>query len=690
MADARPGSTPAINLNEPQRLAAQHGNGPLLIIAGAGTGKTQTLVHRVAHLIASGIDPNRILLLTFTRRAAAEMLRRVDALLSRSKSSAAAPGQGLAQRVWGGTFHAIATRLLRMDGQFVGLDPTFSILDRSDAEDLIDLVRTDMKLGQAKKSFPRKGSCMAIYSHGVNAQLTVEETLKKEFSWALQHADELKRMFREFIDRKEASSVLDYDDLLLFWRGLMADEEGGAKVRARFDAVLVDEYQDTNLLQADILKRLRPDGVGLTVVGDDAQSIYAFRAATIDNILKFPNNFPGATVIKLEQNYRSTQAILNVANQVIAQSKSQFEKQLWTQRKEGERPALVTCIDEHEQADYIISRVLELKEQGVPLAQQAVLFRSSNHSMMLEAELAAKSIPFVKYGGLKFLETAHVKDLLAVLRLAENPRDDVSGIRVLRLLPGVGPAAAKRLMEELKTAEGNLDAWKQSKVPAATAEEWPALVRLFERLRAQPRLSIPMQVNLARKFLEPKIEENYDHAEPRLRDLEQLEDLANRFADRREMLTEVALDPPTNTQTLAGVGPHEDDHLVLSTMHSAKGLEWKYVFVMNAADGCIPSSMSTQTREEVDEERRLFYVALTRAKDQLEVGFPLRHFQRGSNSMRDRHSLAQLTRFIDNDVRALFRLEVPRSAQPASREESAEDRAKKRQGIRHGVGLIED
>jgi len=647
-------------LNEQQQAAVRHGDGPLLIVAGAGTGKTRTLVHRVAQAIDQGVAPGRILLLTFTRRAAGEMLRRVDGLLRQlaDASRKDAPGKRSrfhgSKRVWGGTFHATATRLLRAYGKSVGVDPAFTIHDRTDSEDLLDVVRTELRLAKTDKRFPKKRTCMAIYSHCVNSQRPLESVLADAYPWCGDYADELKRLFRAYVDRKESAAVLDYDDLLLFWHGLMEEEKAARKVRDRFDRVLVDEYQDTNHVQAEILRLLCPDGTGLTVVGDDAQSIYSFRAATVRNILDFPKQFSGTTVVTLEQNYRSTQPILDATNGVIALAKERFTKDLFSDRHAGETPQLVTCEDEDEQTDAIIRRILQHREAGIDLRRQAVLFRASHHSITLEAELARHNIPFVKYGGLKFTETAHVKDLMAILRLAENPRDMVAGMRLLMLLPGVGPAKARRTMEELIESGGDFNVWADAVPAKAAADIWPKLVKLMRQLTRASDREIAAQVHAARKFYAPLLEEKFDNAQPRLRDLEQIEQLSERFPDRAAMLSEIALDPPTTTEDYAGEPLLDEDYLILSTIHSAKGLEWEAVYVLHAADGNIPSDMATGKPEQVEEERRLFYVALTRARNWLYVCFPQRYFHAYRGRFSDRHGYAQLTRFIPKPVKRHF------------------------------------
>ncbi len=644
-------------LNTQQAAAAAHGDGPLLIIAGAGSGKTRTLVHRVAHLIDRGVDPGRIMLLTFTRRAAAEMLRRVDGVLREMAGDSKSRTRLASARLWGGTFHSVATRLLRVHGKAIGLESGFTIHDRSDSEDLLDVVRSELGLAKTNKRFPKKGTCLSIYSNCVNSRRPLADVLADDFPWCKDDADDLKRLFQAYVDRKEAGSVLDYDDLLLFWRGLMAEPKTGEKVRGAFDGVLVDEYQDTNCLQSEILKLLRPDGSGLTVVGDDAQSIYSFRAATVRNILDFPQQYPGTTIVTLEQNYRSYAPILEATNRVIAQSSERFAKNLWSARQGGERPALVACYDENEQADYVVRRVLEHREEGIDLRKQAVLFRASHHSMVLEAELSRHNIPFVKYGGLKFMETAHVKDLMSVLRLAENPRDLAAGLRILTLLPGIGPKKARQLMDLLE-GTGDFSRWTKVKVPTAAEPRWKAFIELMLRLGKTGDNEVAAQLHAARQFYAPLVEEKYDNTTARLRDLEQLEQLAPRFKDRATMLAEIALEPPTTSGDFAGPPTLDEDFLILSTIHSAKGLEWDAVYVIHAADGNIPSDMATRSPAQIDEELRLFYVALTRAKDWLYVCFPQRYYHAYRGKSSDQFGYVQLTRFLPTSLKDYFRCTV--------------------------------
>jgi DNA helicase-2/ATP-dependent DNA helicase PcrA len=653
-------------LNPAQQAAAQHGTGPLLIIAGAGTGKTATLAHRVAELIGRGADPRRILLLTFTRRAAAEMIRRTQMILRQKRAelpaTAAAAGLG-----WAGTFHAVANRLLRLHASSIALDPSFTVLDREDAADLLDLVRHQLGFAKTERRFPRKGTCLAIYSRVVNAQEPLGECLRHSFAWYAEWEPQLRQLFGAYVDAKRARHVLDYDDLLLTWWIMMSEPALAAQVGQRFDQVLVDEYQDTNKLQADILLRLKPDGTGVTVVGDDAQSIYAFRAASVRNILDFPSQYsPPAAIVTLEQNYRSTQPILDASNATIGLCKQRFTKDLFSTRKQGGRPLLVTVDDEAEQVRYVADRVLAEREAGVPLRHQAVLFRAAHHSDALEVELARRNIPFVKYGGLRFLETAHIKDVLAILRWAENPRDSIAAFRSLQLLTGVGPAGAGHVSEWIEQRGFDLRQLPEFTPGGAAQSEWPSFCQLMASLCAQVP-AWPGQVGSVRRWYEPRLEALHGDARARAGDLEQLEQIAGGFDSRERFLSELTLDPPGATGAEAGPPLLDEDYLILSTIHSAKGQEWDVVFVLNVVDGCIPSDMATGTPEEIEEERRLLYVAMTRAKSSLHLVRPLRFFVRQQHRHGDRHVIAPQSRFLPDAVLDRFeRVTVRDPLQPAS------------------------
>jgi DNA helicase-2/ATP-dependent DNA helicase PcrA len=619
----------------------------LLVIAGAGSGKTNTLAHRVPHLNVKGADPRRILLMTFSRRAAVEMRSRVERIAARVMGNKAATlTDGLS---WAGTFHAIGARLLRDYALEIGLDPAFTIHDREDSADLMNLVRHELGLSATESRFPAKGTCLAIYSRAVNAQAELEPVLGKHFPWCIGWADELKRLFRAYVETKQAQNVLDYDDLLLWWAQMCAEPGIAEHLGTRFDHILVDEYQDTNRLQAAILTALKPDGRGLTVVGDDAQSIYAFRAAEVRNILDFPSLFPEpGAVITLDRNYRSTEGILQAANGVIAQASERFTKDLWTDRGRGEKPRLVTVRDEAEQANYVCQTVLAEREAGTLLKEQAVLFRTSSHSGPLEVELTRRNIPFVKFGGLKFLDAAHVKDVMAVLRFAENPRDRVAAFRVMQLLPGIGPSAAAGAMEAMERSLDPLLGLQFFRAPARAQADWPVFVELFTSLRT--RSSWPSDLERVRLWYEPHLERIQEDAQVRRNDLLQLEQIASGHPTRERFLTDLTLDPPSATSDEAGPPLLDEDYLILSTINSAKGQEWKNVFVLNGVDGCMPSDLGTGEREEIEEERRLLYVAMTRAKDALHLITPQRFFVHGQPARGDRHVYASRTRFIPDQI----------------------------------------
>ena len=647
------------SLNAQQRLAVEHGVGPtanncgpLLIIAGAGSGKTSTLACRAAHLIANGADPQRILLLTFSRRAAEALERRAGQFLHRVLGVASARQPGTLP--WAGTFHSVGARLLRQYAERIGLNESFSILDRGDAEDLLDIARHDLGLSATKRRFPAKGTCIAIYSRVVNGEAALDEVLAQAYPWCAQWDAELAKLFEAYVVAKQAQNILDYDDLLLYWSQMLAEPSIARDVGDRFDHVLVDEYQDTNRVQSSILLALKPDGRGITVVGDDAQSIYSFRAATVRNILEFPQHFqPAARVVTLERNYRSTQPILDASNAVIGLAPERFTKNLWTDRASGQKPRLVTTRDEAGQACYVADRVLEEHEKGTALKSQAVLFRSSSHSAQLELELARRAIPFVKYGGLKFLEAAHVKDVLAVLKWADNPRNRMAGFRALRLLPGVGPARATRFLDALSEVPDLRAGMESFTPPAALALEWSALAALLRAL-GESKANWPADIDAVVRWYEPHFERIFDDAFVRRGDLVQLQQIASTYPSRERFLTELTLDPPDATSDEAGPPGRDDDYLILSTIHSAKGQEWKAVHVLNVVDGCIPSDMATGSTEEIEEERRLLYVAMTRAKETLELISPQRFFVRQQSPQGNRHVYALRSRFIPDALTDFF------------------------------------
>jgi DNA helicase-2/ATP-dependent DNA helicase PcrA len=650
---------PLAELNAQQREAATHGTGamagdtrPLLVIAGAGSGKTSTLAHRVANLIRHGADPQRLLLLTFSRRAAQEMERRAGRVLHRALGLSGT--QSVPTLPWSGTFHGIGARLLREYAPRIGLEDSFTIHDRGDSEDLMGMVRHDIGLGETKNRFPLKGTCLGIYSRVLNTREPLVGVLQSLYPWCAQWEDELKKLFGAYEEAKQQQNVLDYDDLLGFWAEMMAEPQLAREIGARFDHVLVDEYQDTNRLQAEIVIGMKPSGEGVTVVGDDAQSIYSFRGATVRNILDFARQFTQpARIVTLEQNYRSTQPILEASNAVIALAKERHAKNLFSDKAASQRPQLVLVPDEAQQARWVAGEVLRQREAGTTLKSQAVLFRTSSHSAALELELARRNIPFVKFGGLKFLEAAHVKDLLAVLRFAQNPRGRMAGFRVVQMIPGIGAASATRLLDAMDEAAEPGQALAAFEPPAQARQEWAGFAQLYARL-CDRASAWPADLELAKAWYLPQLERMHDDAQVRKLDIEQLVRLAGGYASRERFLTELTLDPPDATSDESGVPHRDEDYLILSTIHSAKGQEWKAVHVLNVVDGCIPSDMATGSAEELEEERRLLYVAMTRAKEHLHLVVPQRFYVTQQAGGGDRHLYAGRTRFITESMSALF------------------------------------
>lgn len=648
-------------LNEAQFRAATFGKlldgrftaPPLLIIAGAGTGKTNTLAHRVAHLLLNGVAPQALLLMTFSRRAAQEMIRRAQHIIAEAMSqrsaAAGALSEALSRILWAGTFHSVGARLLRQYAGQLGLNAQFTIIDRGDAADLMDVARQELDLSRAEKRFPRKDTCLAIYSHRINTQGALEHTLRDVFPWCTEWQLELTQLYRHFVEIKQQQHLLDYDDLLLYWHILMQEPELAREVGAPFSHVLVDEYQDTNTLQAEILHAMKPDGQGVCVVGDDAQAIYGFRAASVENILKFPRQFsPPAEVIALEENYRSVQPILDSANALMANGTRQYQKSLRSARASELRPRYVTVADERAQADYVVHQVLACRESGTLLRQQAVLMRSSHHSDVLELELVRRNIPYVKYGGLKFLEAAHVKDVLGVLRWAENPRHRLAAFRTLQLLPGVGPAHADRCFKVFEAGGFDWHVLANYQMPAAAREDWCVTVELIVDLAGANIWE--GQMSKVRTWYAPHLHRLYEAATVRNGDLEQLERISHQFGTRERFLTELTLDPPKATGDQSGPPLLDEDYLVLSTIHSAKGQEWKAVHVLNVADGHFPSEFATGKPELIEEERRLLYVAMTRAKDELHLIAPLKYYVSSQHRAGDEHVYGAKSRFITPGV----------------------------------------
>ena len=628
-------------LNPEQRAAATHPGGPLLILAGAGTGKTTTLCARVAWLVSEGVAPERIMLLTFTRRAAREMLQRARALVPMSAGSGG---------VVGGTFHSVAHRFLRLHASALDLAPGFGVLDAGDAADLIDMIREEHGHAQSKRRFPKKSTLLDIYSRTVNAQLPLPGVVAEHFPWCEDHVEAMGSLFKAYTARKRALGVLDLDDLLLYWRALAGDEVIGRTMDGAFDHLLIDEYQDVNGLQVEIIRALRGECRDVTAVGDDLQAIYGWRAASAEHILQFPTHFPDAAVVALERNYRSTQPILDVSNALAAQATRAFPKQLRSERRDSARPDLVFCRDEAAQASEVCDRVLEAREQGMELREQAVLTRTSHDTDLLELELTRRRIPYVKYGGLRYLEAAHVKDFIALLRLADNPADEISWFRLLQLLEGVGPATARRALDVLVAGT---DGWPSAReqLPAGARPRADALVAALRETPAEP--SAGARAERLRDALAPLIEARYPDGALRMHDLEQLVAAARESrAELRHFVGELVLDPPQSSQDLAGPPHLDEDYLVLSTVHSAKGLEWQAVHVLALYDGNFPADMAAGSSESIDEERRLLYVAMTRARRQLRLYVPVRYYHRPAGRS-DAHGYGKPSRFLTDEVQGL-------------------------------------
>lgn len=627
-------------LNDEQRAVAGFDGGPLRVLAGAGTGKTTALSARVARLVADGIPAERILLLTFTRRAARQMVARSQARLARAGQESG--------RVDGGTFHSVAHRALRRNASQLGLPDGFSVLDPADAADVIDVVRDQVVRDlPGTRRFPRKSTLLDLYSRTVGTGTPVADVVAAVAPWAGDLIEPIGEVCKAYLARKRRLGLLDFDDLLLHWRQALRDDAVGRSLAGQYDHVLVDEYQDVNCLQVEVLQLLRRHDQRLTVVGDDAQAIYSFRASDPRHILDFPADFPGAQTLRLSINYRSTQAILDTANAIAANASEGFATRLRAVRTGPcSQPRLVRCADEEHQSTIVCDEILAAREAGTALREQAVLVRAAHHSDRLEIELGRRGIPYVKYGGLRYLEAAHVKDLLAAFRIADNPRDEVAWFRVLQLLPGVGPAKARRAVTALGLMGDGEDAEVMLRWPLALAELPPGAQDPAETLA---RALAARNAEGLRTAMAALIGGAYDNADERLADLDPLVAAAAVLPRLSDVAAEHVLDPPRSTGALAGPPAVDEDWLVVSTIHSAKGLEWDTVHLIHAADGNIPSDMALTGRTGLAEERRLLYVALTRARHDLHVYVPLRYHHHPTG---DRHSWAQPSRFLSPSVRA--------------------------------------
>ena len=621
----------AKELNPSQYEAATTLEGPLLVIAGAGTGKTRTLVHRVAHLVEIGVDPRSILLLTFTRRAAEEMLRRASLLIDNR-----------CDKVAGGTFHSFANLTLREFGRKIGLLPQFSIMDRPDSEDVIQLLRAELGLNTKEKRFPRKQTVAEIFSMALNKQFTLPDLIEREYPHLGDALDDILRLYELYVSYKSEKALVDYDDLLVKLRNLLEENEDvRQRLSERHRFIMVDEYQDTNRLQARIVRLLAAAHNNVMVVGDDAQSIYSFRGANFRNIMDFPKEFHGTRIIYLEENYRSVQPILNFTNEIIRRAHERYDKNLFTRKIEGETPLLVRAGNEQMQSRFVCQKVLELREEGVPLWDIAVLFRSSFHSFDLEIELARHNIPFVKRGGFQFMETAHVKDLLAYLRVLSNPQDAISWGRILLLLEGVGSQLAQKLIAWILAGTNPWARLRSFATKGKAAHGLKTLAQVLEACSEKTRPEEMAQYLL--QYYTPLLKQNHPDDYPkRMKDMEHFLGMTERYRSLERLLTDMALEPPTDSVGgILAVDPDEGP-LVLSTVHSAKGLEWHTVFVIWALDGRFPSYYNINTPEELEEERRLLYVATSRAKQNLFITYPIKIFDRSLQTI-----LSRPCQFID-------------------------------------------
>jgi DNA helicase-2/ATP-dependent DNA helicase PcrA len=616
-------------LNPAQYEAVMHNNGAALVIAGAGTGKTRTLTYRVARLIEDGVPPETILLLTFTRKASAEMLRRASSLLD-----------GRCEKVSGGTFHSFGANILRKYAKLLGYDAAFNILDQSDSEDVINLIRTNSGFTKQKKRFPRKSTLQTMLSLSINTRSPVEEILEKNYPHFIELAEEIKWIFEEYDKYKKRFNLIDYDGLLTNLLELLKNHETIRKeIHSRYKYIMVDEYQDSNRLQHEIVLLLAGEKENVMAVGDDAQSIYAFRGANFQNIMFFPESFSKCEIFKVEENYRSTQPILNVTNEMINSALFKYEKNLFSQKINGEKPKVISARTERHQSMFVVQELLELREMGMELSDIAVLFRSGFHSFDLEIELERANIPYVKFGGMKFMETAHVKDLIAYMRVLSNPRDAVSMQRILLLQDGIGPSTASRIIESLDSGEISFKKLKDFNIPKGKKGVYDLFGTMDELQNSKMGVG-DLAGEFARQY-KPLMELKYEDWRKRWRDIETFLTIAERYKSLQSFLNDMAIDPPS--ESLEGLDPEtkEEEFLTLSTIHSAKGLEWRAVFIIWALEGRFPSAKAVDDIDSVEEERRLFYVAATRAKEFLYITHPVNIFDRESGFV-----LSEPSRFI--------------------------------------------
>ncbi|MGM0589131.1 MAG: ATP-dependent helicase [Bacteroidota bacterium] len=601
-------------LNRQQMDAVFFDDGAALVVAGAGTGKTRTLTYRVARLVESGIPPEQILLLTFTRRAAREMLNRASQVLDER-----------CKRVQGGTFHFYCSQLLHRYAEKLGFKNTFTIIDAADAQDVLQLLRTDYQYHQLDKRFPTKKTLYSMFSTAVNKQQSIHEVVDEQYSQFMVHIDRLEHLYGEYQRYKRQHHVMDFDDLLLYTIELLEEHpQIRAAVTSKLRYVMVDEYQDTNALQAKLTQLFSSHYGNVMVVGDDAQSIYSFRGADHANIMDFPDQFEEVKIIKLEENYRSTKRILDLTNRLLDQAKFKYNKRLYTQNEAGDLPALVKAPDQQDQSRFLSQMILNLREQGYELNECAVLFRNGRDSYDLEVELNRKNIPFVKYGGQKFSEAAHIKDVLAHLRVLVNPLDTIAWNRVLMLLDGIGPKTAQDLYDWIRNAEDPYQLSQSDRASERYLKQLDALSTVLQRIKTETP-TVPDSVEIIVEYYTEFCKKRYDDHPKRLKDLEAFVGISENYRTLKQMLEELALDPINRTALETEGGEQDEDPLVLSTIHSAKGLEWSNVFIIQCLDGVIPSGFSVDDESQLDEELRLLYVACTRAQEHLFLTYPVTH-----------------------------------------------------------------
>ncbi len=619
-------------LNAAQYEAVMHTGGAALVIAGAGTGKTRTLIYRLARLVEDGVPPEAILLLTFTRKAAAEMTRRGSLLLD-----------GRCERVSGGTFHSFALMTLRQKADVLGYENMFNVIDQADSHDTINLLRSRLKFDKKKSRFPRKESLHRMFNLSVNRCQSIEDVLETDFPFFLEEFDKIKTLQNHYEKYKKQHSLMDYDDLLVNLLTLLQNHENIRKeLNKKYRFVLVDEYQDTNRLQHEIVLLLGGDNQNIMAVGDDAQSIYSFRGADFQNIMSFPDSFEKCKIFKIEENYRSTQPILDMTNKIIEAAAYKYEKELFTRKIGSDKPMIISAEDEQQQSLFAVQQILELREEGIPLEDTAVLFRSGFLSFNLEIELGKANIPYRKFGGMKFMETAHIKDVLSYFKIMYNESDAISWNRALLLLDGIGPATSNRIIDAVTQKKLSLGIDPNAALIPKNREGVTELFRLLGSMK-KDKLTIGRQAEMLVEYYKPMLKKKHDDWQKRHKDLEMFIEIAERYRSMNDFLNDMAIEPPVESVEDLEPESKEEEFLTISTIHSAKGLEWKAVFIIWALDGRFPSSKAADSIETLEEERRLFYVACTRAKEKLYITYPTNIFDRQEGIV-----LSKPSRFLDN------------------------------------------